>query len=99
MLSIISYDDMYDFHAGPGGYLVGDAFTVADLTAASMLAEVANPPDSPVSRPEPLPDPLATWLGEWHDHPGTRWVRNIYAKHRGFPHDFEGPSEYPAASG
>ncbi|MEJ2088530.1 MAG: hypothetical protein P8Y69_08675 [Gammaproteobacteria bacterium] len=45
--------------AGPGGYLVGDAFTVADLTAASMLAAVANPPDSPVSRPQNIRLPQA----------------------------------------
>lgn len=76
----------------PGGYLVGETFTIADLTAASMLAAVANPPDSPVARPTPMPRHLSEWLAAWHDHPGSVWVRDIYAKHRGARTDFEGAS-------
>jgi len=67
---------------GPSGYLVGDAFTVADLTAASMLAAAANPPDSPMTRPEPMPQEMRDWLALWQDHAAIDWVRRIYARHR-----------------
>ena len=45
-----------ELHAGIGaaGYLVGDSFSVADLTAAALSAAAFNPPDSPMTRPEPL---------------------------------------------
>ncbi len=74
------------------GYLVGDRFTVADLTAASMLAAVANPPNSPATRPEPKPAAVTAWLEGWHDHPGAVWTRRMYAEHRVATVDFEGES-------
>ncbi len=67
--------------AGPDGYLVGDAFTIADLTAASLLMPAIGPPGSP-----PVPPPSVeaeTWMARWADHPGAAWVREIYVRHRG----------------
>lgn len=64
------------------GYLVRDRFTIADLTTASMLAAVANPPNSPATRPEPKPAAVTAWQEGWHDHPGAVWTRRIYAEHR-----------------
>ena len=64
------------------GYLVGDTFTAADLTAASILATVVNPPNSTMARPEPMPPSFAEWLGSVQAHPGAAWVRTIYARHR-----------------
>jgi glutathione S-transferase len=68
--------------AGPDGYLVGDAFSVADLTAAALLAPTTMPEDSPMCLPKPRPASVQKWLAHWADHPGTRWVRNIYERHR-----------------
>jgi len=68
--------------AGPDGYLVGDAFSIADLTAASILAPVADPPGSPMARPRPMPEPTARYLEEISSHPGVAWVRRMYARHR-----------------
>src|SRR5207237_1341924 len=39
--------DMIETEAGPSGYLVGESFTVADLTAASILAPIVMPPEFP----------------------------------------------------
>lgn len=68
--------------SGPEGYLVGDSFSVADLTAAAILAPAADPPDSPMCKPRPMPPNSRAWLERWADHPGCDWVRQIYAKHR-----------------
>ena len=39
--------------AGRSGYLVGDSFTVADLTAASILAPIVVPPEFPYIKLHP----------------------------------------------
>ena len=68
--------------AGPDGYLVGDSFSVADLAAAALLAPAANPPDSTMTRPEPMPPSVSQWTALWVDHPGTQWVHDMYRRHR-----------------
>jgi glutathione S-transferase len=68
--------------AGPAGHLVGDAFSVADLTAAALLAPTTMPEDSPMCLPEPRPAGVRRWLEHWAQHPGTQWVRDTYARHR-----------------
>ncbi len=68
--------------AGRDGYLVGDRFSVADLTAAALLAPTCNPPDCAMTRPEPWPAGVERWLREWEDHPGTAWVLRTYREHR-----------------
>ncbi len=72
-------------HAGAEGCLVGDRFSVADLTAASLLAPAVGPPDSPMALPEPHPARLREWLERWADHPGAAWVREQYRRHRSAP--------------
>jgi glutathione S-transferase len=68
--------------AGADGYLVGGRFTVADLTAASLLAPAVMPPGSPMALPEPKPQRLDDWLGHWADHPGAKWVIDRYEHDR-----------------
>jgi glutathione S-transferase len=63
----------------PSGYLVGDSFTVADLTAAALLYPLVMPPELQYGYPE-LPD----W-GEMKphaQHPATDWIREMYRRHR-----------------
>lgn len=69
-------------HAGPQGYLVGESFSLADLTAASILAPIADPPHPAMARPNPKPEPLARFFTEWAKHPGTAWVHDMYHRHR-----------------
>jgi glutathione S-transferase len=60
-------------------YLVGDRFSVADLTAAALLYPIAFPPEGPrVESPagyERFRAPLA-------DRPGYRWVERMFSEHR-----------------
>jgi glutathione S-transferase len=64
------------------GYLVGDAFSVADLAAAALLMPAVQPPEGP-TYPEPLAAVVDRWTARWADHPGAAWVRGIYNRHRG----------------
>lgn len=65
------------------GYLAGDAFSVADLTAAALLAITANPSHVDMKRPEPKPASVNAWLARWEGHAGVSWVRRMYDLHRG----------------
>lgn len=68
--------------AEPGTYLVGDGFSVADLTAASLLAPACNPAHPDMELPSPRPARIEDWLARWAEHPGAKWVHGIYTRHR-----------------
>jgi len=65
------------------GYLAGDRFSVADLTAAALLAPGVEIDPSPFAYPKPFPPSLRGWWSRWRDHPSTAWVRGIFDRHRG----------------
>lgn len=72
-----------ELESGAGDYLVGDRFTVADLTAASLLAPVVAPPLGPIE-PEP-PRALAEYRDSLRERRGFAWVEETFARHRGDP--------------
>lgn len=89
-----------DFVAERGaanGFLCGDALSIADITAASALATVVRPPESPMSAPEPVARATRDLIQRHAQHPGAAWVRALYAKHRGAKSDFDGASDQPGA--
>ena len=61
-------------------YLVGESFTVADLTAASLLYPMVWPPEFPYPLPEAPP---REFLEPVRDHPALGWIREIWRRHRG----------------
>ncbi len=67
---------------GPTGYHVGDTFTVADLTAASLFAPLANANHPDMKRPEPIPESVRELLANYEDHPAIAWVNRQYELHR-----------------
>jgi glutathione S-transferase len=68
---------------GPSGYLAGDRFSVADLTAAALLAPIVVPAEHPHRPPEPLPPSFREFRASLAAHPGFRWVAEMYRRHRG----------------
>lgn len=64
-------------------FLVGDTFTVADITAASLLAPLACPAQHPVYGEPAYQEGMRAALQEWEGRPGIAWVRQLYAKQRG----------------
>jgi glutathione S-transferase len=77
--------DKVEEEAGPSGYLVGDSFSVADLTAASILALIVVPPElSYVKlRPEERSAESRRFRDSLEGRPGFEWVKDMYARHRG----------------
>ena len=69
----------------PSGFLVGDFFTVADLTAAALFYPVARPPEFPY--PMVAENDLSDSGRELHDllaqQPAGHWVVDIYRRYRG----------------
>jgi glutathione S-transferase len=66
----------------PNGYLVGDGFTVADLTVASLVAPIAAPHGFPYPQPQrdhPLAAPVRDALAE---SGLLAWTREMYARER-----------------
>jgi glutathione S-transferase len=62
-------------------YLVGGSFTVADLTAASLLYPAVLPPEGPF-RIEPVPEEWQRYRETVADRPGFAWVETMFARHR-----------------
>jgi glutathione S-transferase len=73
--------DRIEAEVRPSGYLVGDGFTVADLTAAALLFPVAWPPELQYDYPEPPRS--SPWLESLTRHPAAEWITEIYRRHRG----------------
>ena len=65
-------------------YLVGEKFTRADLSVASMLSLLVMPTEHPFPWRE-IPDPQTRiFCDEYRDHPVSEWVRKMYKNHRLF---------------
>jgi glutathione S-transferase len=67
----------------PSGYLVGDGFTVADLTLAALLAPAVAPEQFPYPQPQREHPLLAPLRDELRESGLLEWTREIYARHRG----------------
>jgi glutathione S-transferase len=75
--------DRLEVELGPAGYLIGDRFSVADLTAAALLAPLVMPPEFPYLPSGPLPDPVVRYRASLIDRPAARWAAEMYRRHRG----------------
>jgi glutathione S-transferase len=73
--------DQLEAELGDRDYLVGDSFSVADLTAASLLYPVALPPEAPRVLDRP-PKGLDELSGGLRDRRGYRWVEEMFRRHR-----------------
>lgn len=71
-----------ELEAADGDYLVGDHFTVADLTAAALFYPLVGPEEGPLP-PNQLTPPAFERFREGMSHrPGYAWVEEMYRRHR-----------------
>jgi glutathione S-transferase len=82
---VVAAMDRIERERGPSGYLVGDFFSVADLTAAAIFSVLVRPPEFPYHQVDPARDPedLKRWREGLVDHPAFEYVLQMYARHRG----------------
>lgn len=63
-------------------FLLGDRFSRADITAASLLAPLALPKEHPTYGMLEVPPRARADLAQWGERPTLAWVRRIYREHR-----------------
>ena len=67
----------------PSGYLVGEGFSVADLTGAAMLGALLQPAEIQYPLAVSLPDSLRRYRDDLARHPAAQWSLEMYRRHRG----------------
>ncbi len=72
--------DHLESELGDRQYLVGDRFTVADLTAAALLYPLVLPPEGPLQMESPTA--VARVQASLVDRRGYRWAQEMFARHR-----------------
>ncbi|HEY2775399.1 MAG TPA: glutathione S-transferase family protein [Candidatus Binatia bacterium] len=64
-------------------FLVGGAFSIADLTAAALLSVLLQPPEIQYPLQVELPSYLQDYRATLLRHPAAQWALGIYRLHRG----------------
>ena len=75
--------DRIEAERGGRPYLVGDAFSVADLTGAALLSPLLQPPQIQYPIEVELPGYAREYRDKLLRHPAFDWAREIYARQRG----------------
>lgn len=84
--------DFVAARAAGGGFLVGDALSIADVTVAATLAALLGAPRSPMEFQAPIAPQHQAVIDRYAGHPAAAWMEGIYARERGASADFEGPA-------
>jgi glutathione S-transferase len=78
---VLAAMDRIEAELQPSGYLVGDGFSVADLTAAALFTPLLAPPHRPFLPPA-LPAAVQSLREELTARPGGVWIHEMYERHR-----------------
>lgn len=78
---VVAALDRLEAELGGRDHLVGDTFTVADLTAASLLYPLVLPPQGPW-RPSYRPEAWTRFQDEHRGRPAMEWIAATYDRHR-----------------
>jgi glutathione S-transferase len=74
--------DRLEAELGSDEYLVGDSFSVADLTAASLFYPLVVPEGGPLPTDEPGPKGLDRFRAPLKERRGFKWVEETFRRHR-----------------
>jgi len=79
---IVAALDRLEAELGEDDYLVGDAFTVADLTAAALFYPLVLPEEGPLLTDEPPPQGMERFRAPLKERRGFKWVEETFRRHR-----------------
>lgn len=71
-----------ELESEPGDYLVGESFTVADLTAASLFYPLVTPEEAPLPADQPAAAGFESFRAPLKERRGYRWVAEMFRRHR-----------------
>ena len=74
--------DRLEAELGSDEYLVGDCFSVADLTAASLFFPLVIPDEGPLPEEEPPPAGMESFREPLKQRAGYQWVEEMFRRHR-----------------
>ena len=80
--AVLSALDRLEAELDGAEYLVGDSFSVADLTAASLFYPLVLPPEAPRYLDDP-PEGFERFRAPLKERAGYRWVGEMFRRHRG----------------
>ncbi|MFI5028283.1 MAG: glutathione S-transferase family protein [Solirubrobacterales bacterium] len=81
-LRVLEAFERLEEELGDGEYLVGDTFTVADLTAASLFNPLVLPDGGPLPNEEPPPVGMRRLREPLEERPAFKWVGEMFRRHR-----------------
>lgn len=79
---ILAALDRLEAELGSNEFLVGDSFSVADLSAAALFFPLVLPPEGPVPADEPPPAGMESFRAPLEQRPGYRWIEETFRRHR-----------------
>ncbi len=79
---VLAAVDRLETELGDGEYLVGDRFSVADLTAASLFYPIAAPDEGPLNADSPSAKGFEEFCQPLEERRGIKWVREMFRRHR-----------------
>lgn len=74
--------DYLEQELGDGEYLVGDSFSVADLTAASLFYPLVLPEEGPLPADQPSAAGMERFREPLKERHGFKWVAEMFRRHR-----------------
>lgn len=74
--------DRLDEHIQSNGYLVGNEFSIADLTAAALLSPLVRPAGTIYADLQHATEEFLAFCDGYSKRPFFGWVQTIYQKHR-----------------
>lgn len=81
LVKILAGFDRLEAELGTGDHLAGDAFSVADLTAAALLYPLVRPPEATMTIAR-MPEPVEALQAQLRTRRGYRWVEEMFSRHR-----------------
>jgi glutathione S-transferase len=86
-LTLHAFDAVAEWLSDGRPYIMGDAFTAADLTFAALSAPVTAPPGYGTELPAAteLPAETVAMVGRFREHPAGQFALRMYALHRAEP--------------
>ena len=79
---ILAALDRLEAELGDGEYLVGDRFSVADLTAASLFYPLVLPDEGPMPADRTSAAGFERFREPLDERPGYKWVEEMFRRHR-----------------